>query len=69
MFKASLIGQVFSNSMMDLPEPNSIDNKNGPILFCMVPDEAFPLTEYIMRSYPGRGLNKICLDKRIFNYR
>lgn len=34
--------------------------------YILVGDEAFPLTEYLMRSYPGKNLND---DRRNYNYR
>jgi len=33
----------------------------------LVGDEAFPLTEYMMRPYPSK--NEMILEKRIYNYR
>jgi len=42
--------------------------EDGPILpFVLVGDEAFPLTTYMMRLYPGK--NEMTIEKRIYNYR
>lgn len=50
---------------MDIPPPSNIDK--GPILpYVLVGDEAFQLTNYMMRPFPGTHLTK---EKRIFNYR
>lgn len=48
-----------------MPEPLY---ENGPILpNVLVGDEAFPLTDYMMRPYPEKS--EITLEKRIYNYR
>jgi len=67
IFKKSFIGQTLINGEADLPPSKQIC-EDGPVLpHVLIGDEAFPLTTYMMRPYPGRGgLN---IDKRIFNYR
>ncbi|CAI6358824.1 unnamed protein product [Macrosiphum euphorbiae] len=64
VFRSSNIGKT-----INLPEPIDIDGVNGPIPYFMVGDEAFLLTEYLMRPYPGRGRSTMPKDEDIFNYR
>lgn len=67
IFKESTMGQKFRTKQMNIPEPTAI-SPGGPALpYCLVGDEAFPLTEYLLRPYPGRvGLDQ---DRTMFNYR
>ncbi|CAI6359343.1 unnamed protein product [Macrosiphum euphorbiae] len=69
VFRSSNIGKAFANKTINLPEPIEIDGVNGPIPYFMVGDGAFPLTEYLMRPYPGRGRSTMPKDEDIFNYR
>lgn len=67
IFKDSLIGQSFHNKQMNLPEPEPITSDGQPLPYVLVGDEAFQLSEYLLRPYPGREyLNQ---DRSIFNYR
>ncbi|XP_035228655.1 protein ALP1-like [Stegodyphus dumicola] len=49
-----------------LPAPNTLPGTDVNVPYVIVADDAFPLTQYIMKPYPGRHLTK---EKRIFNYR
>ncbi|CAD6216119.1 GSCOCG00004335001-RA-CDS [Cotesia congregata] len=61
------MGQKFENREMNLPEAELLTVDGMPLPYVLVGDEAFQLTDYLLRPYPGRGsLNK---DKTIFNYR
>lgn len=67
VFKHSPISQLLERKEFNIPLPESL-YENGPILpYVLVGDEAFPLTNYMMRPYPGK--NGMTLEKRIFNYR
>lgn len=49
---------------MNLPEPEPITSDGQP--YVLVGDEAFQLTDYLFRPYPGKEhLNQ---DRIIFNY-
>ncbi|XP_071649495.1 uncharacterized protein [Temnothorax longispinosus] len=67
IFRECQFGKKFEQKKLNVPNAETIF-ENGPILpYCLVGDEAFPLKEYLLRPYPGRGgLNK---EKNIFNYR
>ena len=73
-------GDVFKNTDLHLaletkqlglpdpkPLPHFIDSSNiDPAPFVIVEDEAFPLSEYLMKPYAQRNLND---ERRIYNYR
>ncbi|KYN50224.1 hypothetical protein ALC62_04152 [Cyphomyrmex costatus] len=68
IFKDSIMGTKFENKQLNVPEATPIsDEREIPLPFCIVGDEAFPLTMYLLRPYPGK--QKITPQKRIFNYR
>ncbi|KMQ86369.1 nuclease harbi1-like protein, partial [Lasius niger] len=67
IFKDSLMGKSFHHKRMNLPEPEPITSDGQPLPYILVGDEAFQLTDYLLRPYPGREhLNQ---DRIIFNYR
>lgn len=52
---------------MNLPDPKQLMADGNPLPYVLVGDEAFQLTNYLMRPYPGKNL--INNDRRIYNYR
>ena len=67
VFRNSSLGKALANNTLDLPPPTPLPHsEDGAIPYFFVGDEAFPLMENLMRSFPGQHL---ALDKRIFNYR
>ncbi|XP_025989586.2 protein ALP1-like [Solenopsis invicta] len=67
IFKECQFGKKFEQNKMNVPEAEDI-SRNGPKLpYCLVGDEAFPLKEYLLRPYSGRG--GLTKEKNIFNYR
>ena len=71
VFKKSEFGKAYMNGELDVPPPTSLPNypASGPVPYCIVADEAFPLTPTIMRPFPRTGRQKLQDDERIFNYR
>ncbi|KAB0803745.1 hypothetical protein PPYR_00715 [Photinus pyralis] len=61
IFRDSRLGMGFEQTNFHLPPPE--DN----LPYVIVGDEAFPLTNYLMRPYPRRG--DLDLRKKVFNYR
>ena len=51
---------------MNLPKPGLLPYSSLPCPYVFVADDAFPMTESIMKPYGGRDIS---LKKRIFNYR
>ncbi|XP_057333828.1 putative nuclease HARBI1 [Microplitis mediator] len=67
IFWSSAMGQKFENSDMNIPKPDLLTVDGIPLPYVLVGDEAFQLTNYLLRPYPGRsGLNK---EISIYNYR
>lgn len=67
VFRNSIIGQLLEQKGFNIPLPEPL-YENGPILpYVLVGEEAFPLTDYMMKPYPGKS--GITLEKRIYNYR
>lgn len=67
IFRDSLLGRKFANSKMNIPDPKPLYFEGNFMPYVLVGDEAFPLTEYLMRPFPGRqDLNQ---EKIIYNYR
>ncbi|KYN06577.1 Putative nuclease HARBI1 [Cyphomyrmex costatus] len=67
IFRDSLVGQKFHNDKMNLPKPEPLIVDGPSLPYVLVGDEAFQLTEYLLRPYPGRGgLNQ---SRLIYNYR
>ncbi|XP_031328716.1 protein ALP1-like isoform X2 [Photinus pyralis] len=48
-------------------EGRQSDSDPDEVPYVLVADEAFPLTEYMMRPYPRRG--QLDMRKKVFNYR
>ncbi|XP_048512529.1 protein ALP1-like [Athalia rosae] len=67
VFRNSEMGGTFEGDRFQLPSSRAVSS-DGPILpYVLVADEAFPLTEYMMRPYPrSRALDR---RKKVFNYR
>lgn len=64
IFARSTFGKLFEQQNFDLPPATKLNDVDFP--YFLVADEAFPLKDYIMRSYPGKSLTNA---QRIFNYR
>ncbi|XP_044584731.1 protein ALP1-like [Cotesia glomerata] len=67
IFRDSQMGQKFQQMQMNLPNPEQLTVDGLPLPYVMVGDEAFQLTNYLLRPYPGKGgLNQ---ERNIFYYR
>lgn len=67
IFAGSEFGIALGNDDLDLPPPRQIHEENNfDFSFVFVGDEAFPLSHYLMRPSPKKGLE---YPKRIYNYR
>ncbi|XP_044588533.1 putative nuclease HARBI1 [Cotesia glomerata] len=67
IFRDSAMGRKFRNNEMNIPKPDLLTVDGLPQPYVLVGDEAFQLTNYLLRPYPGRsGLN---MERSIYNYR
>lgn len=67
IFKYSELFKKLSQQSLNIPGPKPISAiRSTSLPYVIVGDEAFSLSENVMRPYRGKSLTK---DKRIFNYR
>lgn len=66
VFQNSDLYRKLSNGTLNIPDPQALSNDTENIPYVILADDAFPLSENIMKPYPERGLD---FEKRIFNYR
>ncbi|KAI0221825.1 hypothetical protein LSAT2_026913 [Lamellibrachia satsuma] len=66
VFAESSLKVALEKNTLNLPSAETIDGIPNKIQYHIVGDDAFPLSEKIMKPYPQRNLDK---SKRIFNYR
>ena len=59
-------GRALSDNSLGIPEPAQLPNSQRLLPFVFLGDDAFALTDNLMKPYPQAGLN---LERRIFNYR
>ena len=53
VFKNCAFGKAFMNDELDVPQPTHLPNypSSGPVPYCFVADEAFPLCCDLMRPF------------------
>lgn len=66
IFSRSTLGKLLDEKSLVLGGPRILPGTNHELPFFFVGDEAFPLTPYMMRPFPARGIS---FSKRLFNYR
>ncbi|CAN7989917.1 unnamed protein product [Ixodes pacificus] len=66
VFGSCPIGTNMMSGTLHLPDAQELPHTSVKMPFVVVGDEAFPLTENLMRPYPGKDLE---LRERLFNYR
>ena len=67
VFKNSTFWKKMDNNSLPWPEPKALPGTTDPLLpHVIVADEAFALTDRVMRPYARKNLN---YKKKIFNYR
>ena len=65
IFRNSTLFEKLCDGSLDIPPPASIANSNEKYPYIIVGDEAFPLSENLLRPFGGRHLTK---TKQKFNY-
>lgn len=67
VFKNSNFGKSLNNNQLNIPSERKLPNDTGiPMPFVIVGNEAFALSENILRPYPKRNLTT---KQKIYNYR
>lgn len=66
VFRNSEMGKMFYREQLNFPPDRAIEENGKKMPFYFVGDEAFPLSDNMMRPYPGHFLPQV---KRVFNYR
>ncbi|KAK7501588.1 hypothetical protein BaRGS_00007019, partial [Batillaria attramentaria] len=66
VFANSSLCSALENNTVNLPPPSPLPGRLPDVPYFLVGDETFPLKPYLMRAYPGRGLDP---RERIFNFR
>lgn len=67
VFKGCELYRRMESKNLNIPEPTPLSTGRSPTPYFLVADEAFPLSENIMKVYPG--LHGKGTRERIFNYR
>lgn len=67
VFRNSLIRNYIESGSLKLPNPKPVEIDGSTLPYVLLADEAFPLTNFIMRPYPRSG--RLDLSKKVFNYR
>lgn len=67
LYKESTLYKKLTEKKLDIPDPKSLTDNDGiKVPYVIVADEAFGMTENLMRPYGGKTLS---YEKKIFNYR
>jgi hypothetical protein len=68
VFKNSTFGKILERNQLDIPDPRALPNDGGGICMSLllVGDEAFVLSEHVLRPCPNRNVTFL---KRVYNYR
>lgn len=59
-------GKALSHNTIGIPEPAQLPNSQKVLPFVFLGDDAFAMTENLMKPYPQAGLN---LERKVLNYR
>ncbi|XP_050516555.1 uncharacterized protein LOC126891424 [Diabrotica virgifera virgifera] len=66
VFRESNLSGALANNSLNLPPNRALPSRTSKIPYVLIADDAFPLTNRIMKPYPNRGLSD---SEKIFNYR
>ena len=66
VFKNTQFSKQLEEKKLNIPKPTILIGSNEPLPYVFVCDDAFALSENIMKPYPQANLT---LEKEIFNYR
>ena len=66
VYRHSSLSRALEEGFLDIPTGTHLVSDTNAAPMTSVADDAFPLKPYIMKPYPGRGLDR---HRRIFKYR
>lgn len=66
VYRESNLGRAINANTLNIPPPKPLPHRDTPVPFVIVADDAFSLSEHLMKPYPLRGLSR---EQRIHNYR
>lgn len=66
VFRESKLKEACETNILNFPPMTPLPGRNIEVPFVFVADDAFPLSNNIMKPYPNRNLS---ISERIFNYR
>ena len=67
VFANSTLSRDLQENTLHMPSERPLPDRNKPMPFVIVADDAFPLRDNIMKPFTGRNL--ISYERRVFNYR
>lgn len=66
VFNRCSLANAIETNALNLPDATPLQNRNKPVPYVIVADDAFALKPYLLKPYPFRNLSA---SQRIFNYR
>lgn len=67
VIKNSILYKKLVKEELGIPNPQPLPERDRPVLYVFVTDDAFGLHDNIMKPYPG--IQEKASEKRVFNYR
>ncbi|XP_064112933.1 uncharacterized protein LOC135219796 [Macrobrachium nipponense] len=66
VFAVSEFGRTFSEGHLHIPKPRCLTNSDKELPFTFVADNAYPMSENLMKPYSQSELDE---QQQVFNYR
>ncbi|CAH2000081.1 unnamed protein product [Acanthoscelides obtectus] len=66
VFKCTSLYKDLENNTAHVPRSDALPGRTEPVPYVLVGDDAFAMSSYLMKPYPGRTLE---IPKRMYNYR
>lgn len=66
VFRESFLSRAIENNLVNFPPSKALPGRSIQMPYVVVADDAFPLSEMILKPYSARALSHDC---RVFNYR
>lgn len=66
LFKLTSLYKDLENNTAHVPRSEALPGRTEPVPYVTVRDDAFAMSNYLMKPYPGRTLD---IPERVYNYR